>query len=115
MVDQGAKDPSKRVKVRINVAGSRYVGYVHVLPPKTRISDVLNNEGDFMTVVEVDSVDAVAKDDQLIINKEQVSYVQALEEFSRNYTGIHTGSFVGVKIRITDVTIAGDIFLPTRL
>ncbi len=115
MPDHGEQGSSKRVKVRINATGSRYVGYVHVLPPKTRISDVLNDEGDFITLVDVDSVDPVAKEAQLIINKKQISYIQTLEEFSRNYTGIHTGSFVGVKIRTIDAAIEGEIFLPTHL
>jgi len=115
MQSSDGKSSEKSVKVRINVSGSRYVGYVRVLPPKTRISDVLNEDKPFMTLWEVDSVDPVSKDAKLLINKKQVSYVQALEEFKRNYTGIHSGTFVDVKIRAIDYLIAGKIFLPTHL
>jgi len=106
----------KQVRVRINLSGSRYVGYVRVYPPKTRVSDVLNEEDSFMTLFDVDSVDPITEGAQLVIHKNRVSYIQAIEEFTRKYNAkAHPGSFVEVKIRLYNADIGGTVFLPEKL
>ena len=115
MQNQEALGPYKQVRVRINLSGNRYVGKVHVYPPKNRVSDVLNEEEPFMTLFEVDSVDPVTEGSQLVIHKNRVSYIQAIEEFTRKYTKVHPGNFVEVKIRLDNYVIGGAVFLPETL
>ena len=116
MESQEAVGSYKQVRVRINLSGSRYVGFVHVYPPKTRVSDVLNEEDPFMTLFEVDSVDPVTEGSQLVIHKNRVSYIQAIEEFVRKYNAkVHPGSFIETKIRLDNYVIGGSVFLPDEL
>lgn len=115
MENLNSESMKKKVKVRINVAGKRYVGFVNVFHPITRVSDVLNNEEKFITLFEVDAIDPLLEKAHLVINKKQIVFVQALEEFSRNYKGIHEGRFVGVKIRTIDLLIEGNVFQPRDL
>ena len=116
MPDQERVGSYKQVKVRINLSGSRYVGKVRVYPPKTRVSDVLNEEEPFMNLFEVDSVDPIMEGSQLVVHKRQVSYIQAIEEFTRKYdVKTHAGSFVEAKIRLDNFVMKGSVFLPERL
>ena len=116
MQDQEEVKPYKQVRVRINLSGSRYVGLVHVYPPKTRVSDVLNEEEPFMTLFEVDSVEPVTEGAQLVIHKIRVSYIQAIEEFTRKYNAkVHLGNFIETKIRLDNYVIGGSVFLPEEL
>ncbi len=116
MPDQEEVGSYKQVRVRVNLSGSRYVGYVRVYPPKTRVSDVLNEEDSFMSLFDVDSVDPITEGSQLVVHKRRVSYIQAIEEFTRKYnTKVHAGGFVEVKIRLDDFVIGGTVFLPEGL
>jgi hypothetical protein len=115
MPNQEAPPLYKKVKVRMNLSGARYVGHVRVYPPKTRVSDVLNEAQKFMTLSEVEAIDSVAKSASLVVNKGLVSYVQVLEEPKRTYDGVHTGDFVQVKIRMVDHQIEGELFVPTLM
>lgn len=115
MQDQEESPAYKKVKVRVNLSGTRYVGNIRVYPPKVRVSDVLNEEKQFMTLSDVDAVDPVAKGASLVVNKALVSYVQVIEEFKRTYHGVHTGDFVSVKIRTVERQIDGEIFMPAHM
>jgi hypothetical protein len=115
MPDQETPPPYKKVKVHMNLSRTRYVGYVHVYPPKTRVSDVLNEGHIFMTLSDVDAIESVAKGASLVVNKILVSYVQVVEEFKRHYLKVHSGEFVQVKIRMVDYQIEGELFIPSHM
>jgi hypothetical protein len=68
-----------------------------------------------MTLLEVDSMEPIEKGALLVINKNLISYVQAMEEFKRNYSVVHTGRFVGVKVRAVEYQIGGEVFLPAHI
>ncbi|HUJ79230.1 MAG TPA: hypothetical protein VLY45_02815 [Nitrospiria bacterium] len=106
---------NKKVKVRVNLSGSRYVGYVSVYAPTLRVSDVLNDAKQFMTLSEVDSIDPVAKDISLVVNKSLIVYVQVIEEPKWTSHGGHTGDFIRVKIRTRGHHIEGDIYVATDM
>jgi len=50
-----------------------------------------------------------------VIHKNLVSYIQAIEEFTRKYTKVHPGNFVEVKIRLDNYVLGGTVFLPEKL
>jgi hypothetical protein len=110
-----APAPYKKVKVHLSLSKSRYVGHMHVYPPKTRVSDVLNEADRFMTLSEVEAVESIAKDATLVMNKVLIAYVHVLEEFKRVYLKVHTGDFVQAKIRMVDHQIEGEVFIPTHM
>jgi hypothetical protein len=68
-----------------------------------------------MTLLEVDSIEPIEKGALLIINKNLISYVQAIEEFKRNYNVVHSGNFFKVKVRTVEYQIGGEVFLPTHI
>lgn len=115
MPDQEENAPYKKVKVHLSLSKSRYVGYVHVYPPKTRVSDLLNEADRFMTLTEVESIESIAKDASLVLNKGLVSYVHVVEEFKRVYHKVHSGEFVKAKIRMVDFQIEGEVFVPSHM
>lgn len=115
MPEQEAPAPFKKVKIHMNLSKSRYVGYVHLYPPKTRVSDVLNEGHIFMTLSDVDAIESVAKGSSLLVNKVLVSYVQIIEDYQRTYLKVHSGDFVRVKIRMVDYQIEGEVFIPTHM
>jgi len=115
MQSQTGAPAFKQVKVRINLSGARYVGYVRVDLPKVRMSDVLNEEHRFMTLSDVDSIDPVAKGASLVVNKSLIVYVQVIEEPKWISQGEHRGEFRSAKIRTRDHQIEGGIFLPAHM
>jgi hypothetical protein len=115
MPEMETPPPYKKVKVHMNLSRTRYIGYVHVYPPKTRVSDVLNEGHAFMTLSDVDAIESVAKGSSLLVNKMLISFVQVIEEFKRQYLKVHSGDFMPVKIRMVDYQVEGELFIPSHL
>lgn len=109
----------KKVKVRIKLGTVPYLGFVDVPPPINRVSDILNSQALFLPLKDVHSLEHVGENSLLLINKKEISYIQALEEreIQAKSVDISTiGYFTQVKIllRDTNIKVLGQIFIPFK-
>jgi hypothetical protein len=100
------------VKARLNLSGTRIIGFITLGPGHTRLADVLNGSSRFLFVHEssATSHDSTPR----AVNIEQLSYVNAIEEPERAPGLRIEGTFRRVRLTLQTlrVVIEGDIFIP---
>ncbi len=101
-----------KVRIRVSVAGNRYIGFV-VLPEGTdRMSDLLNNSKTFLKIQNPSSYEPVQENSDFIINKEYIDYVQVLDETPIVLSNRIPGSFHKMRVKTTHIEIIGELFVP---
>ncbi len=100
------------VKIRVSVAGNRYIGYVNLPSGVDRMSDLLNNNRIFLKIQNPSSYEPVQEDSDFIINKEYIDYVQVLDETPNILTNRISGSFHKIRVKTTKNEIMGELFVP---
>lgn len=96
------------VKVRINAAGKRTIGWVQLPQDVHRVSDVLNGLQSFLELQ-----DEFAPETREMIAKEAVSYVEAVEEPPLSERHKQHGTFhpVVVELAAPEVTLEAELFV----
>jgi len=104
------------VKVRINACGQRIIGYVHLPPGVTRMSDFLNSPEPYLMVRESETLSPDGREPFRAVLKEAISYVQALEEPEPILSLRKDGAFrwVTAELKGLDATIDGELFVPAE-
>jgi hypothetical protein len=69
----------KKVKAWIKTVGSTYTGTLYVPKDHTRISDLMNDERQFLSLTDVDSKDFASPKAYLAINKDLIELVEILD------------------------------------
>ena len=96
----------KVVKVRINASGKRIIGIISVPPPHFRVSDYLNSHDDFLRIKQEKT--------EIIVAKDAISYLEALEEGEDTGSRPRSGQFhkVTVTLKHQAGTLKGEFFVP---
>lgn len=97
---------TRKVRVRVNALGTRLIGAISVPPPHFRVSDYLNSHEEFL-LVDQDGI-------EILVAKDAISYLEALEEGSDKGSRPSKGDFqpVTAVLRERIGTLAGEIFIP---
>jgi hypothetical protein len=69
----------KRVRAWIKTVDSTYTGTIYLPMEQTRISDVMNDERQFISMTDVDSKDFTSPKAYLAINKDLIELVEILD------------------------------------
>jgi hypothetical protein len=69
----------KRVRAWIKTVDSTYTGTIYLPKEQTRISDVMNDERQFISMTDVDSKDFASPKAYLAINKDLIELVEILD------------------------------------
>jgi hypothetical protein len=69
----------KRVRAWIKTVDSTYTGTIYLPKEQTRISDVMNDERQFISMTDVDSKDFASPKAFLAINKDLIELVEILD------------------------------------
>jgi hypothetical protein len=113
-MDLSSETGERRVRVRVNFSGRRYVGVVAVPEGTTRVSDVLNDGSHFLTLEEAHTRDG-APAGGLALNKQSITFIQALEDAPHTIPALRRrGGFVPVEVAMShlELVIRGKIFVP---
>jgi hypothetical protein len=68
----------KKVRAWIKTVDSAYTGTIYLPKEQTRISDVMNDERQFISMTDVDSKDFASPKAYLAINKDLIELVEIL-------------------------------------
>jgi hypothetical protein len=68
----------KKVRAWIKTVDSTYTGTIHLPTDHTRISDLMNDERQFISMTDVDSKDFASPKAYLAINKDLIELVEVL-------------------------------------
>jgi hypothetical protein len=113
-MDLSSDTGERRVRVRVNFSGRRYVGTVTVPAEVTRVSDVLNDGSPFLHLAEAQTRDG-SPAGGLALNKGAITFIQALEEPTKSTPSMRAqGGFLTVEVSMAhmDMVIRGKIFVP---
>ncbi|MGE5253390.1 MAG: hypothetical protein ACM3N7_05465 [Planctomycetaceae bacterium] len=69
----------KKVRAWIKTVGSTYTGTLYLPKDNTRISDLMNDERQFLSLTNVDSKDFASPKAYLAINKDLIELVEILD------------------------------------
>jgi hypothetical protein len=69
----------KKVKAWIKTVGSTYTGTLYLPKDHTRISDLMNDERQFLSLTNVESKDFASPKTYLAINKDLIELVEILD------------------------------------
>jgi len=69
----------KRVRAWIKTVDSTYTGTIYLPKEQTRISDVMNDERQFISMTDVESKDFTSPKAYLAINKDLIELVEILD------------------------------------
>lgn len=100
------------VKIRVNVAGSKYIGYVKIPEGVDRMSDLLNSRKPFLKLKNLSSYESIQVDSDFIINKGHIDYVQVLEEAPLAEANKIPGTFSKIRVKTLNLEILGWLFVP---
>ena len=97
---------AKFIKVRVNASGKRIIGIVSIPPPHFRISDYLNSHDDFLRIKQEKA--------EIVVAKDAISYLEALEEGADAGSRPRSGQFHRVTVTLKNQagTLSGEIFVP---
>lgn len=97
---------TKFIKVRINASGKRIIGIVAIPPPHFRVSDYLNSHDDFLRVKQEGA--------EIVVAKDAISYLEALEEGEDTGSRPRSGEFRKVTVTLKNQagTLRGEVFVP---
>ena len=73
------QEPYRKVRAWIKTADSAFTGTLYLPGDQTRISDLLNDERQFISMTNVESKDFASPKAYLAINKDRVELVEILE------------------------------------
>jgi hypothetical protein len=76
---QKKKVQYKKVKALIKTVNSTYTGTIYLPQEKTRISDVMNDERQFISMTDVESKDFASPKPYLALNKDLIELVEILD------------------------------------
>ncbi len=103
---------NRTVKIRVSLAGSRYIGNVSIPGGVDRMSDLLNSKTPFLKIWNVDSYESIRNDSDFIINKDHIDYVQVLEEAPPVGSNKIPGAFHDIRVKTLAIEIHGKLFVP---
>ena len=69
----------RKVRASVKTVSSTYTGTIHLPRSQTRISDVMNDERQFISMTEVESEDFASPKAYLAINKDLIELVEILD------------------------------------
>ena len=69
----------KKVKALIKTVNSTYTGNIYLPQEQTRISDVMNDERQFISMTDVESKDFASPKPYLALNKDLIEMVEILD------------------------------------
>jgi hypothetical protein len=69
----------KKVKALIKTVNSTYTGNIYLPQEQTRISDVMNDERQFISMTDVESKDFASPKPYLALNKDLIELVEILD------------------------------------
>jgi len=103
-----------KIRVRMNVSGKRIIGYVDLPAAYDRTSDMLSGPDLFILVRPERNLSELKADSSHLIQKEAISYVEALEEPKHSETSLLQGRFQPVIAELKEPTvhIKAEIFVP---
>jgi hypothetical protein len=78
-MEEKKKVQYKRVRAWIKTVDSTYTGNIFLPKKQTRISDVMNDERQFISMTDVDSKDFASPKAYLAINKDLIELVEILD------------------------------------
>ena len=109
-----AAEDTRIVRARVNVSGTRLIGYVPLPPGEfSRFSDVLNGSEPYILIRDQEAPPEPGKGLSRAILKDAISYVEALVEpgFQRKSP---QGAFRAITLSLAEpaVTIFGELFVP---
>ena len=76
---ENKKVPCRKVRAWIKTVNSTYTGTIYLPKDQTRISDVMNDERQFISMTDVESKDFGSPKAFLAINKDLIELVEILE------------------------------------
>lgn len=79
MKEKKKKVPYRKVRAWIKTVDSTYTGTIYLPKDHTRISDVMNDERQFISMTDVDSKDFASPKAYLAINKDLIELVEILD------------------------------------
>lgn len=96
----------KFIKARINASGKRIIGIIAIPPPHFRVSDYLNSHDDFLRVKQEQT--------EIVVAKDAISYLEALEEGKDTGSRPRSGTFHEVTVTLKNQagTLKGEVFVP---
>lgn len=103
------------VKVRINASGKRVIGSVVLPEGFERISDVLNDQSNWLEVLPVDAGISKKVQGSQVMVKEAITYVEAIEEPRQHTSALHCGRFVPVVVEMKEPApqqLVAELFVP---
>ncbi len=71
--------PYRKVKAWVKTVDSTYTGTIYLPKDQTRISDVMNDERQFISMTDVESKDFASPKAYLAINKDLIELVEILD------------------------------------
>jgi hypothetical protein len=97
---------TKFIKVRVNASGKRLIGIISIPPPHFRVSDYLNSHDDFLRIKQEKT--------EMVVAKDAISYLEALEEGEDAGSRPRSGQFhkVTVTLKHQAGTLRGEFFVP---
>lgn len=100
------------VKLRVNAAGSRRIGDIHLRSQQNRASDLLNEPTEFLSLH--DEVSSDGSCSESLLRKSALAYVEIVNEPSKSSNGAIEGSFrlVAVHLARPELTLDGELFVP---
>ncbi len=69
----------KKVKALIKTVNSTYTGNIYLPQEQTRISDIMNDERQFISMTDVESKDFASPKPYLALNKDLIELVEILD------------------------------------
>ncbi len=92
----------QRVKVRLRVNSSRYLGTIEYPSRYFRFSDFLDGDQDFLKLLQPESADLISTESVLLVNKKSITYIHSVEEEYRKQSFSPNGEFFPVTIRLKE-------------
>jgi hypothetical protein len=73
------QSPHRKVRAWVKTADSAYTGTLYLPEDQARISDLLNDERQFISMTNVESKDFASPKAYLAVNKDRIELVEILE------------------------------------
>jgi hypothetical protein len=91
-----------RVKVRLKINTTRYLGTIEYPSHYFRFSDFLDGDQEFIKILQPESADLISTESILLVNKKNILYIHSIEEEYRKYSFSPNGEFFQATIWLKD-------------
>lgn len=92
-----------RVKVRLKINTTRYLGIIEYPSRYFRFSDFLDGDQDFLKILQPESADLMITESILLVNKKSIVYIHSVDEEYRSRQSVSpNGEFFQATIRLKE-------------